>query len=111
MSLPYQQTDHLQLISLPERLGGKHKSRLWSELKPLLRQAHRRVLLDLAQIGQLDWSGVILLMDAYAEVRRLDGQLALVGVQPGVMAYLELAQLNKLMPMFQDENAALAAFD
>lgn len=110
MSLPSRQFEHLHVISLPERVGQKHTAKVWSEIKPMLYQSQRYVLLDMAQISRLDWNGITLLMDVYAAMRRNGGRIAMMRVQPVVMAFLELTQMNKLIPVFTDENAALAGF-
>lgn len=107
MNLP-NHLSNVHIISLPERLGQKQTSQLWDQVKPLLNQSECYVLLDMEQISRLDWSGVTLLMDLFAQMRRFSGTLAMMRVHPVVMAFLELTQTNQFIPVFLDEQAALA---
>lgn len=70
----------------------------------------RDVVLDLADAGHVDSSGLALL----SVVRKLTldsgGRLALVGVKPGLIQMLDFAQLRGLFFVAENEAAALAAF-
>lgn len=110
MSLPNRQFANFHVISLPERLDQQQSAQVWDELKPMLNPSQRNVLLDMAQISRLDWNGVTLLMDVFAQIRRYSGTLAMMQVHPVVMAFLELTQTNHLIPVFTDEAAALTGF-
>lgn len=108
MNLPNHQSANFHVISLPERVGHKQSAQVMSELKPMLNQSRNHILLDMTQVSRLDWSGVTLLMELFAQMRRYKRRLAIMHVHPVAMAFLELTQTNLLIPVFPDEQAALA---
>lgn len=108
MNLPNDQIANFHVICLPERVGRNQSAVVLGELKPMLNQANNHVVLDMTQVSHLDWSGVTLLMELFAQMRRYSGTLAMMHVHPVVMAFLELTQTNHFIPVFADEQAALA---
>ena len=108
MNLLNHQSAYFHVISMPERVGQHQSAQVLSQIKSLLNPSRSHVLLDMEQVIRLDWSGVVLLMELLTQMRRYSGTLALVHVHPVVMAFLELTQTNQLIPVFLDEQAALA---
>lgn len=108
MNLPNHQSANFHVISLPERVGRNQSAQVLDELKSMLNQTKSPILLDMAQVSRMDWSGVTLLMELFTQMRRYSGTLAMMHVHPVVMAFLELTQTNQFIPVFPDEQAALA---
>ncbi len=109
MNLPNHQYPNFHVISLPEYVGKDQSTQVLRKIKPMLNQSSNAIfLLDMAQVIRLDWSGVMLLMELLTHMRSYSGTLALVHVRPVVMAFLELTQTNQLIPVFLDEQTALA---
>lgn len=99
------------IIRLPQALRETKTNPVLSGLSPLKPQANPlQLLLDMSLIRRLDWQDAAVLMEAMVAIQKLGGRLALMQAQPEVMAFLELIQINRMLPVFHSEAAALSWF-
>jgi anti-anti-sigma factor len=76
----------------------------------LFADGHRKVVLDLSQVGYVDSATIGCLMDAYRQATAAGGRLRLSGVQKRVETMLTMTGSHAFLKMFPDEARAVASF-
>jgi anti-anti-sigma factor len=79
-------------------------------LQKLLADGVRNLLLNMADLTQIDSSGVSAVVEAYVSLRRRGGGLALLRPSGRVLLVLKVIHLLEIIPNFEDEAEALARF-
>jgi anti-anti-sigma factor len=70
----------------------------------------RKLLLNLANLTQVDSSGVSVIIDAYVSLKRQAGDLKLLRPGGRVLEVLNVFRLLDAIPSFEDDTQALASF-
>ncbi len=83
---------------------------LIGHLDKLVATGVRKLLLNLADLTQLDSSGISAIFEAYVSLRRQGGTLKLRCPWGRVRAVLRVIRLPDIIPTFEDETQALASF-
>jgi anti-anti-sigma factor len=81
-----------------------------SRLKKLVASGVRKVLLNLADLTQVDSSGVGVIVGTYVSLKRQGGELKLLCPCGRVLDVLTVFRLLDTIPSFEDEAQALASF-
>lgn len=89
---------------------GGDSDLLSSHLKKLVASDVRKLLLNLAELTQVDSSGISIIVRTYASLRRQGGALKLLCPRGRVLAVLRVIHLLDVIPSFEDETQALASF-
>ena len=83
---------------------------LGSHLKKLTDNGVRKLLLNLADLVQIDSSGIAVIVAACAALRRMGGDLKLLRPSGRVLDVLTVVRLLDVIPSFENEAQALASF-
>ena len=83
---------------------------LSGHLQKLVANGVRKLLLNLADLTQLDSSGISAITETYVSLRRQGGSLKLLHPRGRVRAVLRVIRLLDIIPTFEDETQALASF-
>ena len=83
---------------------------LQSNLERLVASGVRKVLLNLAEVIQLDSSGVTAIVKTHLSLHSRGGELKLLHPSGHVMEIFGVLHLLKLIPSFEDEAQAVASF-
>jgi len=86
------------------------RSVLTERVRELLQQGHKQILVNAADIPQVDTSGLCDLVEAYLAVTRQDGSLKLACLSPRVRRVLEITRLLTIIEAYPSEPEALASF-
>jgi anti-anti-sigma factor len=89
---------------------GPDSDLLRTHLKELIAHDVRKLLLNLADLTQVDSSGVNALIEAHTSLRRQGGTVKFVRPNGSVLALLRVIHLIDVIPTFEDETQALASF-
>jgi anti-anti-sigma factor len=81
-----------------------------NRLRKLIANGVRRVLLNLADLTQVDSSGVGVIIDTYVSLRDQGGDLKLLCPRGRVREVLRVLRLLEIIPYFENETKALASF-
>ena len=76
----------------------------------MLLTRERNLLLNLADLTQIDSSGVSIIVETYVSLRRQDGDLKLLCPCGRVLEVLTVFRLLDTIPSFEEEAEALASF-
>jgi anti-anti-sigma factor len=69
-----------------------------------------KLLLNLADVTQLDRSGITAIVGTYVSLRSHGGRMKLLCPRGRVRAVLRVVRLPEIIPTFEDENQGLASF-
>ncbi len=89
---------------------GADSDLLSGRLQRLVASGVRNLLLNLADVTQLDTSGISAITGTYISVNRQGGSLKLLCPCGRVQAVLRVIRLPDIIPTFEDEAQALASF-
>ena len=89
---------------------GADSELLSSHLEELVANGVRKLLLNLADLTQVDSSGVSTIVRTYVSLRRQSGDLKLLRPCGRVLVVLRVIHLLDVIPSFEDETQALASF-
>src|SRR6266699_3149884 len=81
-----------------------------SHLEKLIANGARKLLLNLADVTQLDSSGISAITGTYVSLSSQGGSLKLLCPRGRVRAVLRVIRLLDIVPTFEDETQALASF-
>lgn len=79
-------------------------------LKTLVANGARKLLLNLANLSQIDSSGVSVIIDTVRSVNGQRENLKLIGPQGQTLEVLRVLRLTEIISCFEDETQALASF-
>jgi len=91
-------------------IGGGESEVLGRHLRELLASGVRKLLLNLANLTQMDSSGIGIIIEAYVSLKRRDGELKLLRPRGRVLEVLTMFRLLNTIPSFENETQALASF-
>src|SRR6516225_12386916 len=83
---------------------------LSKRLRALTDNGKRKLLVNLANLIQMDSTGISAIVESYVCLQRQDGELKLFGPRGRVLEVLILFRLLETIPSFEDESQALASF-
>ncbi|HEX4074828.1 MAG TPA: STAS domain-containing protein [Candidatus Acidoferrales bacterium] len=89
---------------------GATNDSLTAELRKLAETAPCNVLINLADVAQVDSSGISTLVRSFVTLERDGGSLKILNPNGHVREILELTRLVNCLPTFTDEAQALASF-
>ena len=90
-------------------IGGESEL-LSNHIQKLVSKGVRKLLLNLADLTQLDSSGVSIIVETYVSLKHRGGDLKLVRPEGRVLEVFNLLHLLEVIPSFEDETQALASF-
>jgi anti-anti-sigma factor len=91
-------------------LIGATNDLLTAEIRKLAENAPCNLLLNLADVSQVDSSGISTLVRSFVTLERDGGSLKILNPSGHVREILELTRLVNCLPTFTDEAQALASF-
>jgi len=92
-----------------EKLDASNASELKAELTLLNKQGVNNVVIDMAQTKYCDSSGLSAILMANRLCKDTNGHFVLCGLQENVFKLVQIAQLDKVLLITEDQNAALEA--
>ncbi|HTW67750.1 MAG TPA: STAS domain-containing protein [Bryobacteraceae bacterium] len=83
-----------------------------AELSNVIRlEQDTKVLIDLSKVSRIDSTGLGVLMNCYCHAVKNSGALKLLNAEAPVRRVLSVTKIDSLLPVFEDESAAIASFD
>ena len=112
LNISIRKSDDVTILDLRGRstINGGESELLSSHLQKLVASGVRQLLLNLADLTQVDSSGVRVIVEAHVSLRDQDGDLKLLCPCGRVLEVLRLMHLLQIIPSFEDETQALASF-
>jgi anti-sigma B factor antagonist len=89
---------------------GENTRYLRDEVRYLLSQRNNNIILNMADVGYMDSSGLGELVGLYTTAANRGGSLKLLNLQGKTRNLMEVTKLYTVFPVFEDEKAAIASF-
>ena len=89
---------------------GENTGILRDELRSLLSQGSKNVVLNMQDVGYVDSAGLGELVGAYTTATNQGGSVKLLHLQGKMRDLMQITKLHTIFPAFEDEKAAVASF-
>jgi anti-sigma B factor antagonist len=89
---------------------GDETEHLDRELKKVVEDGSRKLLLNLTELSQIDSTGVSIIVATYVSLRRVKGEVKLLHPTGRVQTVLAITHLLQVIPNFDEEEKAVASF-
>ena len=89
---------------------GEQEVGVWETVLGVLDEGHRKLVLNLSDVGAIDSGGVGELVAAHTSATNRGGELKLEGLSPKLARILQITQLMGILETFDNEADALASF-
>jgi anti-sigma B factor antagonist len=111
LQISIQESGDVTILTLHGRATiGPDSDLLSSYLQRLVADGAHKLLLNLANVTQLDSSGISAIIGTHVSLSRKGGSLKLLCSRGRVRAVLRVIRLPDIIPTFEDEAQALASF-
>lgn len=99
------------LVVQPEesRLDALIASEFKDRLGSLIKDGHRKIVLDLASVEFIDSSGLGAMVTVLKKIGNL-GEMRLCSISKPVQSLFEMTRMNKVFKIFEDRQQALLRF-
>lgn len=92
-------------------MGGPDAENVRDLVPTLLRQGHRKILIDLEDVSWVNSTGLGVLIASHQAAIREGAQLKMMRASRRIDSIFGVTRLNTVFQLFDDEEAALRAFD
>jgi anti-sigma B factor antagonist len=89
---------------------GEGSVSLRSAIRRLIEEGKKKILLNLADVGYVDSSGIGELVSSYTTIGREGGQLKLLNLTQKIQDLLAITKLLTVFDVYDDEATALNSF-
>ena len=89
---------------------GENTGILRDELRSLLAQGNKNIVLNMADVGYVDSAGLGELVGAYTTATNQGGSLKLLHLQGKMKDLMQITKLHTIFPAFDNEQAAVSSF-
>jgi anti-sigma B factor antagonist len=89
---------------------GRDNDLLDTQLRQLIDEGNDKILLNLADVTQMDSSSISSVIRAFKSLERRGASLRLTGPRGNVMLVLNTVHLMDVVPTTEDETQAIASF-
>jgi anti-sigma B factor antagonist len=105
------ETAGVMIVDISGRiLLGEESAALRDLVCDLLRNGHKKILLNLADVHHIDSSGVGSLVSAFTSVRKQGGDLKLLNLTKWVQDLIQITKLYTVFDIMNDEAVAVRSF-
>ena|SRR5436305_10014911 len=105
------QVGNVSIVDLDGKITlGENTGILRDELRSLLAQGHKNILLNMAGVSYVDSGGLGELVGAYTTATNHGGAVKLVKMQSKMKDLMQITKLHTIFSTFEDEREAIASF-
>ena len=107
MQVSVSHQDGITVVRIGGEIDASNTPELSRTLEELLGRGSLRFVLDMAEVGFIDSSGLSTLLTFFKHARAKGGDVVLASVQPTVSRILELTRLDKVFELFHSPEEAV----
>lgn len=112
MNLKIREKKDVVIVDLEGRMvGGASEIALHETMNELVAADHRKILLNLSDVEWIDSSGIGELVASIKLAKRFGGSVKLLRMGDRVRHVLSVSQLLPLLDVYEEEQAAIQAFE
>lgn len=75
----------------------------------MIKSRNKNIILDFTKLSFMDSSGIGVIMGRYKNIHRLNGKMLIVNKSLQIDKLLEMSGLKKIVPIYNDTEAAIKA--
>ena len=111
LQISIRESDDVTILDLRGRatINEGESELLGSQLKELIGKGVDKFLLNLAELSQIDSSGLSVIATTCASLRERGGDMRFLRPRRAVLEAFNVLHLPEVIPTFEDENQALAS--
>jgi anti-sigma B factor antagonist len=111
MQMAVERSGDVQILRVQEaKLTYPTLSAFLAEVRKLVEDGTRKLLLDLKAVSYVDSASIGCLMDIRRLLQEQEGSLKICGLQPRVETLISMTGVNKIIDIHREEEAAVRAF-
>jgi len=112
LQISVRECGEITIVDLQGRstIDGGESELLSKHLHDLATNGKRKLLLNMANLTQMDSSGIGIIVEMYVSLKRRKGELKLLCPSGRVLQVLTVFRLLEVIPRFEDETKALSSF-
>ena len=111
MQLAVDQSGDVSILRVKEaKLTYPNLSAFLAEVRRLVEEGTRKLVIDLQQVSYVDSASIGCLMDIRRLLQEQGGLLKLSGLQPRVETMISMTGVNRIIDVHREEAAAVKAF-
>ena len=111
MQLSLEQSGDVRIVRVKEaKLTYPVLSSFFAEVRQLVDDGARKVVIDLGAVSYIDSASIGCLMDIHRLLKDRGGAVRLSGLQPRVETMLSMTGVHKIVDIHREEAEALSAF-
>jgi anti-sigma B factor antagonist len=104
--------EDVSIVDLNGKLTlGENTAYLREEVRSLVSQGTKNIILNLASVTYVDSAGLGELVGLYTTAANRGSHLKLLNLQHRIRNLMEITKLYTVFPVFEDEREALSSFD
>ena len=104
--------DDIAIVTVKGMLMGDENTDIFrSEIKNLVGEGTKKIILDFSKLSWINSHGVGALMACYASASNIEGEIVLTGVQPKVRQIMTITKVNTLFSEFPSVKEACQKFE
>jgi anti-sigma B factor antagonist len=92
-------------------MGGPDHDKFKSEIKQLIEEGYKDIVLDFAGVPWINSTGLGILISGYHSLRAAEGSMKVCSVKERVLSIFYISQLEKIFDVFPTRAAALASYE
>jgi anti-sigma B factor antagonist len=105
------QVGDISIVDLNGKITlGENTGILRDELRSLLSQGSKNIILNMGEVSYVDSAGLGELVGAYTTATNQGGAVKLLNLQGKMKDLMQITKLHTIFPAYDDEKAALASF-
>ena len=111
LTIRNRRVNNVSIIDLNGKITlGENTGILRDELKSLLSQGNKNILLNMKDVGYVDSAGLGELVGAFTTATNQGGSVKLLHLQGKMRDLMQITKLHTIFDIFEDENQAVASF-
>ena len=111
MQLAVEELGDVRIVRVREaKLTYPVLSTFFAQVRQLVEDGSRQVVIDLAAVSYIDSASIGCLMDIHRLLQEKGGAVRLSGLQPRVETMISMTGVHKIIDMHREEGEAVSAF-
>lgn len=111
MQLALEKKGDVRIVRVQEaKLTYPVLASFFAEIRRLVEEGARKVVIDLTAVGYIDSASIGCLMDIHRLLEDKSGAMRLAGLQPRVETMLSMTGVHRIIDVHRGEAEAIAAF-
>ena len=97
----------ITLLSMVGKIAlGRESQRIETIVQDLLRENHRRLILDLSRVDHMDSTGIGIVAYCFGTLNRCGGEFCVAGATGKVLHLFQITRLDNVLPLYPSVDAA-----